>query len=54
MVRANGVRPIEYELMMRDMYLKDESLASPDLKHIAVVTRWLFGPEDVMILTQEE
>jgi hypothetical protein len=45
--------PSELEAVTRPLFIKSECLTSPDRKYIAIVTRWLYGPEDVMILSQE-
>jgi hypothetical protein len=50
LVRAEGVRPIIEEANARRVYLQEGSLLSPDGYWVALVARYLYGPEDVVIV----
>jgi hypothetical protein len=51
MVRADGVRPKEYEPTTRPIYVRSQGHVSPDGQWTAVITRHLYGPEDVVVLS---
>jgi hypothetical protein len=51
MVRAGGVRPEQYESIMRPIMLKSGGDVSPDGRWIAVVTQHIYGTQDVIVLT---
>ncbi len=51
-VRAPGVYPPAMEPYARDVYVRGLHLASPDGRWVAVVARHIYGPEDVVVLTQ--
>ncbi|MBC7234069.1 MAG: hypothetical protein H5T68_12600 [Chloroflexi bacterium] len=53
MVRADGVRPREYEPVTRPVLLKSEGYLSPDGRMIAIVTQHLYGPQDIVILSSK-
>lgn len=53
MVRADGVRPIEYESRTRPLYLKSEGYVSPNGRWIAIVTQHIYGPQDIVVLTSK-
>lgn len=54
MVRADSVRPAQYESTTRPLHVQSEGCMSPDGRWTAVVTRHIYGPEDVVILTTLE
>jgi hypothetical protein len=54
MVRADGVRPKEYESTTRPLYVQSKGYVSPDQQWVAVVTRHIYGPEDIVVLTASE
>jgi hypothetical protein len=54
MVRADGVRPKEYEPTTRPIYVRSQGYVSPDGQWTAVVTRHLYGPEDVVVLSKRQ
>jgi hypothetical protein len=51
LVRADGVRPIEYESVTRPLLLKSEGYVSPDGCWIAIVTQHIYGLQDIVVLT---
>ncbi len=53
LVRADGVRPIEYESRTRPLYLKSEGYVSPNGRWIAIVTQHIYGPQDIVVLTSK-
>jgi hypothetical protein len=52
MVRADGVRPKEYEPTTRPIYVRSQGYVSPDGQWTGVITRHLYGPEDVVVLNK--
>ncbi len=54
MVRADSVRPAKYESTTRPLHVQSEGYLSPNRRWVAVVTRHIYGPEDVVILTALE
>ncbi|HUS69708.1 MAG TPA: hypothetical protein VM075_02890, partial [Anaerolineae bacterium] len=54
MVRADGVRPKEYESTTRLLYIQSKGYVSPDAQWTAVVTQHTYGPEDIVVLSQSE
>lgn len=53
LVRADGVRPREYEPVTRPLLLKSEGYLSPDGRWIAIVTQHVYGPQDIVVLTSK-
>lgn len=51
MVRAAGVWPPDSEPVMRRLHVRGKGLVSPDGRWSAIVTRHVYGPEDVAVLT---
>jgi hypothetical protein len=51
MVRADGVRPREYESVARPILLGSSGLVSPDGHWVALVTQHVYGTQDVIVLT---
>lgn len=51
MVRSPGVRPADAEPTVRSMEVRADGLASPDGHWVAVVVRHVYGPEDVIVLS---
>lgn len=49
-VRAPSVYPPEVEPEVRKVYLEGNSRPSPDCRWVAVITRHVYGPEDVVLL----
>lgn len=54
MVRADGVRPKEYESTTRLLHIQSKGYVSPDEQWTAVVTQHTYGPEDIVVLSQSE
>ena len=54
MVRADGVRPREYESVTRPILLGSSGLVSPDGHWVALVTQHVYGTQDVIVLTDTE
>jgi hypothetical protein len=54
MVRADSVRPAKYESATRPLYVRSEGYVSPNGRWTAVVTRHIYGPEDIVILAPSE
>lgn len=52
LVRAPGVVNPEDEPSVRRMHVKGDGLESLNGRWVAVVSRWTYGPEDVLVLTQ--
>jgi len=53
-VRADGVQPAHLEPSTRAVKLRGEGLASPDGRHVAVIARHIYGPEDVLVIAPAE
>ncbi len=53
LVRADGVRPREYEPVTRPLLLKSEGYLSHDGRWIAIVTQHIYGPQDIVVLTSK-
>ena len=51
MVRSPGVRPADAESMVRSLEVRADGLVSPDGRWVAVVVRHVYGPEDVIVLS---
>lgn len=51
MVRSPGVRPADAEPMVRSLEVWADGLASPGGRWVAVVVRHVYGPEDVIVLS---
>lgn len=51
-VRSPRVRPADAEPMVRNLKVRVDGLASPDGRWVAVVVRYIYGPEDVIVLGQ--
>lgn len=54
MVRADDVKPEKYESVTRPILLESRGVVSPDGRWTAVVTRHVYGTQDVIILTNAE
>jgi hypothetical protein len=52
-VRAQRVRPADAEPSVRGLAVRVDGLASPDGRRVAVVVRYIYGPEDVLVLESE-
>jgi hypothetical protein len=52
-VRVPSVRPADAEPMVRNLAVRVDGLASPDGRWVGVVVRYVYGPEDVLVLAQE-
>jgi len=50
MVRAERVRPERAERSVRETYLREGSLRSPDGQWIAAITRYVYAPQDVLLI----
>jgi hypothetical protein len=53
-VRAGGVRPKEYEPTTRHVYVRGQGYVSADGQWTALITRHLYGPEDVVVLSKRQ
>ena len=52
-VRAQRVRPADADPSVRGLAVRVDGLASPDGRRVAVVVRYIYGPEDVLVLESE-
>lgn len=50
MVRADRARP---ERSVRDIYLREGSLRSPDGQWIAIKSQHIYGPQDVVLIKRD-
>lgn len=53
-LRAEGVRPVGYESITRPLMAKGDGLLSPDGKYLALISRSIYGPEDVLVLSAKD
>ncbi|MBI4758943.1 MAG: hypothetical protein HY783_08115, partial [Chloroflexi bacterium] len=51
-VRSPGIWPAKEEPNVRRVTVQESGVASPDARWVAVVARHIYGPEDVVVLTQ--
>ncbi|MGB5933274.1 MAG: hypothetical protein WBH57_09440 [Anaerolineae bacterium] len=49
-VWSPGVHPSDAEPGVRAIKVREHGVASPDGRWVAVVVRWVYGPEDVIVL----
>jgi len=50
MVRAEGVRPEHAERSVREIYLREGSLRSPNGQWIAIKSQHIYAPQDVVLI----
>lgn len=52
MVRADGVRPVKYEAVTREILLVGDGLASPDGTWTAVISQHIYAPQDILLIKE--
>jgi hypothetical protein len=52
MVRADGVRPVEYEAITREILLVGAGLAAPDGSWTAVISQHIYAPQDILLIKE--
>jgi hypothetical protein len=52
MVRADGVRPVGYEAVTREILLVGDGLASPDGSWTAVISQHIYAPQDILLIKE--
>ncbi|MCA9945240.1 MAG: hypothetical protein KC449_17265, partial [Anaerolineales bacterium] len=50
MVRADGVRPVKYEAVTREILLVGDGLTSPDGQWTAIISQHIYAPQDILLI----
>jgi hypothetical protein len=53
-VSASGVSPQETEAVTRSIVLASEGFMSADGKWVAFVSQHVYGPQDIVVISQSE
>ena len=53
MVRADGIKPQTAEAGIRPLLLKSKGVMSPDKEWTAIVTQHIYGPQDIIVLSEQ-